>query len=200
MSQQFNKRLYSIPEYYEIIRYALKTLKYMIKGKRSGDINKNFQSRIMLAVTEVNGCELCSYYHTSEALKNGMSEKDIASILEGSIHNVPVDESVAIFFAQHYAEYKGKPKRSAWNRLRTTYGNEKAYAILAATRLIMFGNVNGIAVGALKNRLSGKPVDKSNLGYELAITFGTILFIPAAIIHNFGEFIIKNFKKKFIKN
>lgn len=195
MSQQFNKRLYSVSEYYQIIRRGLKTIKYMIRGRRSGDLNKNFITRIMLAVTEVNGCEMCSYYHTSQALKNGMSEEDISSLLTGKLNNVPTNESVAIFFAQHYAQLKGKPTRSAWNRLKSTYGNEKAYAILAATRVIMFGNVSGIALGAFKNRLLGKPVSKSNLGYELAIILSTLVFIPGALLHNLGESLLKKVKK-----
>lgn len=194
MSQQFNKRLYSVSEYYTIIRYALKTMKYMARGRKSGDLNKNFISRIMLAVTEVNGCEMCSYYHTSEALKNGMSQEDISNLLSGDLERVPPEESVAIFFAQHYADQKGKPKRSAWNRLVKTYGLQKAYSILAATRIIMFGNVSGIALGALKNRLSGNPIAKSNLGYELAITFSTLIFFPIGLVHNFGESILKKIK------
>lgn len=196
MSQQFNKRFYSVGEYYTIIRYAIKTIKYLIIGKKSGDLDKNFISRIMLAVTEVNGCQMCSYYHTSEALKNGISDKEITGLLTGNLSNTPTNESVAIFFAQHYAELKGKPNRSAWNRLIATYGNKKAYAILAATRVIMFGNVSGIALGAFKNRLSGNPVDKSSLGYELAILLSTVVFIPISLIHNLGDFIVKFFKKK----
>jgi len=196
MSQQFNKRLYSVREYYTIIRYAMKTIIYFISGKKSGDLDKNFMSRIMLAVTEVNGCEMCSYHHTSEALKNGMSQEDISSLLNGNLNNIPTNESVAIFFAQHYAELKGKPNRSAWDRLIATYGNKKAYAILAATRVIMIGNVSGIALGAFKNRLSGNPVDKSSFGYELAILISTFVFIPISLIHNLGDYIVKFFKKK----
>ena len=195
MSQQFNKRLYSVHEYYDIIRYGMQTMKYMKKGRKTGDLNKNFESRIMLAVTEVNGCEMCSYYHTSEALKNGMSQEDIANLLTGNLNNVPANESVAIFFAQHYAELKGKPKRSAWNRLIETYGKDKSYAILGTTRVIMFGNVSGIALGAFKNRLSGQPVSKSSLGYELAILSSTIVFIPIAFINNLFDIAMKKFKK-----
>ncbi|MFC0273464.1 carboxymuconolactone decarboxylase family protein [Metabacillus herbersteinensis] len=31
----------------------------------------------MLAVTEVNGCEFCSYSHTKIALEQGMSQEEI---------------------------------------------------------------------------------------------------------------------------
>lgn len=195
MAQQFNKRLYSVKDYYSIMRYAMKTIKYMKSGRKSNVLDKGLESRIMLAVTEVNGCEMCSYHHTSEALKNGMSQEDISSLLNGNTGDIPKDEGVAIFFAQHYAELKGKPKRSAWNRLVSTYGKEKAYAILAATRIIMVGNVSGIALGAFKNRLSGNPLAKSSLGYELSILLTTLIFIPISLIHNLGESIIKKFKK-----
>jgi len=195
MSQQFNKRLYSLKDYYKVIRYALKTIKYFRRGKKSGELSSSLESRIMLAVTEVNGCEICSYYHTGEALKNGISEEDISSMLNGNTTDIPLEDSVAILFAQHYADLEGKPNRSAWNRLVSTYGKEKAYIILAATRVIMFGNILGIAYGALKNRLKGQPVAKSNLTYELSIVIGTLILIPGALIHNLFELLVSKSNK-----
>jgi len=42
----------------------------------------------------------------------------------------------------------------------------------------MMGNVYGIAVSALLNRIIGKPVEKSRFLDELGIVFGVIFFIP----------------------
>jgi AhpD family alkylhydroperoxidase len=37
----------------------------------------------MLAVTEVNGCEMCSYAHTKMALEAGLSNDEIQQMLAG---------------------------------------------------------------------------------------------------------------------
>ncbi|WP_256205872.1 carboxymuconolactone decarboxylase family protein [Carnobacterium iners] len=37
--------------------------------------------RIMLAVTQVNGCSVCSYTHTKMALEVGMKSEKIKNIL-----------------------------------------------------------------------------------------------------------------------
>ncbi len=115
----------------------------------------------MLAVTEVNGCEVCSYYHTKEALKAGLSEDEISSMLTGSTENIHKDEAIAIFFAQHYAETAGHPDKEAYRRLIQNYGQTKGEGILAIIRMIMMGNAYGIAYGAFKkNRIKGHSVKK----------------------------------------
>lgn len=51
----------------------------------------------MLEVTEVNGCEVCSYAHTKIALEKGLSNKEIQMLLSGNVERVSADEAVAIF-------------------------------------------------------------------------------------------------------
>jgi len=53
------------------------------------------------------------------------------------------------------------------------YGEEKAQAILAFIKVIMMGNVYGIAASALLNRLKGKPMKKSYFLDELALYLGS---------------------------
>lgn len=197
MSQQYNKRRYSLKEFYIFLKEASRTMRYMIKGKKVGHIDERFISRIMLAVTEVNGCEICSYFHTAQALKNGMTEKDISTMLSGSMDDLPEDEGVALFFAQHYADAKGKPSKASWKRLIEVYGREKALAILGATRAIMVGNTHGIAIGALKNRMTGKPLEMSSLRYEISIAIGIVFMLPVAVLHGAIDSISK--KPLFMK-
>ncbi len=179
-----NERKFSISEFYVFLYEALSTFKYMKKGEEK-IISKVFTERIMLAVTEVNGCKLCSYKHTQDALKQGMSKEEINELLGGTISNVPVEESVGIFFAQHYAEQKGRPTKESWNRLVEVYGKDKALAILAATRTIMMGNVHGKALGALKSRIQGEKVENSSLGHDILLALSILPFIPIALIHVF---------------
>ena len=54
----------------------------------------------MLAVTAVNGCRYCSYYHTKQALKSGITAKEINSLLAGDVANCPQDEAVAVAYGQ----------------------------------------------------------------------------------------------------
>ena len=56
----------------------------------------------------------------------------------------------------------------------------------------MMGNANGIAAGALMNRLKFKPVKNSKLLNELAVTFSIIIFIPIlGVKHSFKKSIVQ---------
>ena len=178
MAQIFNKRIYGIGEFYHFFDDAMASFSIIRKARKNNLVSKAFQKRIMLVVTEVNGCQLCSYWHTKEALRSGMPAEEIKNMLSGSIENVTKEESVALFFAQHYAESAANPDKKAWQRVMDIYGGEKAQAILAFIKVIMMGNVYGIAVSALLNRIIGKPVKKSRFLDELGIVFGVIFFIP----------------------
>lgn len=174
----------TMKQFYSITKDALRTVKYMRSASKKGLLDNGFKSRIMLAVTEVNGCEMCRVFHAGEALKSGMSNDEIQEFLTGDLSNSDSEEGIAIFFAQHYAEEKGKPDLEAWDRVVHEYGREKALGILGATRVIMFGNTSGIGLGALHSRLKLKPVKGSSFIYEIKILFGTIIFLPLALLHN----------------
>lgn len=196
MAQEFYKKIYSPNEFYTTLYKGLRTIKYLRRNKKNGELSSEFIERIMLAVTEVNGCEVCSYAHTKMALETGMSNDEIQMILSGSIENIPSEEATAIFFAQHYADNRGNPTKESWQRLVEVYGRDTALGILGAIRMIMIGNVHGIALSAFRNRLKGKPVKKSNLLYEITMILSIIIFLPAAVIHGlisdaFGVQIIK---------
>jgi len=196
MSDKYYKRMYTVSEFYTFLQEALRTMTYMNKAKKTNALDNQAIERIMLAVTEVNGCELCSYKHTEEALKHGMTQEEINQMLSGGKDHIPEDESVAIFFAQHYAESKGKPTKEAWERLVDSYGESKALGILGATRAIMMGNTHGIAMSALLSRIKGKKIEKSSLGYELRMSLSIIPFLPTALVHSF----VLNRRKKPLLN
>jgi AhpD family alkylhydroperoxidase len=89
----------------------------------------------MLAVTEVNGCEACSYAHTLMALRKGFSNEEIAGFLSASDACVVPEEAQGILFAQHYADSRGRPSRAAYEALLQEYGPEKSRAVVAAHAL-----------------------------------------------------------------
>lgn len=191
MSEKYYKRLHTPRQLYRIMVDALRTIPSMRRSKANKTLTDPFMERIMLAVTEVNGCELCSYYHTGEALKSGMSEKDIQMMLDGDSANIPEHESVAIFFAQHYAETIGHPTEEAWSRVVDTYGGQLSLGLLGAIRAIMFGNASGIPMSALRSRFKGKPTGKTTLFYELGMTLVVLPYLPVAILHSLIETLLR---------
>lgn len=183
MAQEFYKKIYSLSEGYVILYQALRSMPSMARSQRRNELSHQFIERIMLAVTEVNGCAVCSYGHTKMALEQGMSSEEIQKLLTGATDGIPDDEVKAILFAQHYADTRGRPSAAAWQQIVDTYGLSRALGILGATRAIMFGNAYGIPLSAFGNRLRGKPVKKTSLPYELAMILSIIVFLPIAVVH-----------------
>ena len=183
MGQELYKKMYSVKELYVALYKGFRTMKYMRKNKKSNAMTKELNERIMLAVTEVNGCEVCSYAHTKMALELGMPIEEIQTLLSGNTENIPADEAIAILFAQHYADTRGNPSSDSWKRVVDAYGMPKALGILGTIRIIMIGNVSGIALSAFRSRLKGNPIKKSNLFYEISMLLATLIFLPFAFIH-----------------
>ncbi|WP_378936781.1 carboxymuconolactone decarboxylase family protein [Metabacillus herbersteinensis] len=77
MGQELYKKIYNVKEFYVALYKGLRTFKYMKKNKKTNEMTPHLIERIMLAVTEVNGCEFCSYSHTKIALEQGMSQEEI---------------------------------------------------------------------------------------------------------------------------
>jgi AhpD family alkylhydroperoxidase len=179
---EFGKKLYSVKESYWISYKGIRTMKYMFKAKKNNELSPKFIERIMLAVTEVNDCAICSYAHTKKALESGMSSEEIQKMLSGIIEDVPDGEIAAVMFAQHYADTRGKPTMESWQRIVEIYGTSRAKGILGSIRTIMIGNTYGIAWSSFFNRLKGKPDPRSSLPYELSMILGTIL-VPISFIH-----------------
>jgi AhpD family alkylhydroperoxidase len=184
IKKKFGRKLYSLVEFYRIYYLAFFSLPDLINTKKNKVLSELFVERIMLAVTEVNGCPFCSYAHTKMALEAGMSNEEIQNMLAGVIDDIPEKEVSAVLFGHHYAFSRGCPSKESWERIIEIYGLSEAKGILASIRIMMFGNAAGIAWGSFVNRFKGKPDDRSNLTYEIGIIFSTIFFLPVSIIHS----------------
>jgi AhpD family alkylhydroperoxidase len=172
------QRLFNFAEFYRVLDDAFASAGDFVAAQKKTGISKQFQERIMLAVTQVNGCRYCNYFHTAVALRQGMSEAEIKQLIAGEFGDVPEDEVVALFFAQHYAETMGDYDAEAYARLETTYGKDHARQILAAIRAIMVGNAHGIMFDALQFRLRGRAFPDSSLGNEVGVVFGIAGLMP----------------------
>ena len=181
-SKELTKRLTSVADFNRYVTDAVRDFGAMRKGLKTGLVTPALRDKIMLAVTEVNGCRYCSYVHAKNAINSGVQESEIEALLSGDLSDASTDEASALFFAQHYAESLGKPDKQTLDNLFAVYGDDKGRGILATTRAIMAGNVYGIAIDLLQARLRGKKDPQSSLTTEAAITFGIILFLPMALL------------------
>lgn len=185
-NQSRHARLYTPAEAYQNLYHAVLALPAYRKLRSMGLLPDEFKERIMLAVTEVNGCALCSYGHTQMALESGMDAEEIKSLLGGEMDDVPDEELPAVLFAQHYAEERGVPLKSTWDLICKTYGKRKSLAILTAIQVIMAGNTYGIPMGSLSSRFRPNEnvgIDtRSSLGYELFMAATVLPFLAVAFL------------------
>ncbi len=186
IDHDFEKRLTSTNVFYSYLRDLIGNIS-AVKTSKSR-LDEQFQNKILLAVTQVNGCRYCSYLHTKHALESGMSEEEITSLLAGEVGDINDEESVALIFAQHYAETQANPDPESVERLFNTYGEDKSDDIIATIQAIMAGNIHGIFIDLLQSRLRGKSDPDSTFWTEFSTAFGVILFVPyLAIKKMFGS-------------
>ncbi len=184
-TNNYYKKIYTHRQFYKSIVLAFMGVKYIKLNRKKQLISSQFQERIMLVVTEVNGCEACSYAHTKFALEEGMTSDEIEAILSGNTNVIPKNELVATFFAQHYTNNNGIVSQEAWNTLVREYGEERAFIILAFIRMMIVGNIYGMAFSAISDRFKGKHTKKTNIFYEISIILSILIYLPVGILHAF---------------
>ena len=141
---KFHKRTYRcFGEFFSDQLFLMKNLRQVFRIMSGKVIPGAFRERLMLAVVSVYGCRYCSWAHTREALRSGVAKDEIANLLAGSVDNCPEDETVAVLYAQHWADSDMNPTAEAYSRLEETYGTEKAEAINLVLRMNRLGNLAG---------------------------------------------------------
>jgi AhpD family alkylhydroperoxidase len=141
----FGRRRYHSPIELTHDLWILLKGRSVLKRARQGDlISAAFRERLMLVVTEVNGCRYCSYHHAKQALKAGILPDELEMLLSGHFpEGCPTDEIQALLYAQHWAEQNAKPDQQITAKLTAAYGQEKADAISILLRMIRVGNLLG---------------------------------------------------------
>jgi AhpD family alkylhydroperoxidase len=141
----FPRRLYaSFGDFWLDIRYILQNRQRLKIAMRGDMISNKFRERLMLMVTEVNGCRYCSYYHAREALKAGISNDELEALISGTIPtSTPKEEFPALVYAQYWAEVNAKPDPEIQQKFIDTYGVEKSEAITVILHMIRVGNLSG---------------------------------------------------------
>jgi AhpD family alkylhydroperoxidase len=152
---KFPKRIYRNPkEFLADVWFALKNMNRLKTLGKKKIVSPAFRERLMLAVTAVNGCRYCSYFHARQALKSGLSKTEVRGLLSGDVAGCPEDEAIAVIYAQHWAETNAHPDPEAIQRLRQAYGSEKTEAIHLLLRMIRLANLSGNSWDCLMYRLS----------------------------------------------
>ena len=141
--QGFKKRFYTPRSFFRDLREMLARRSEIRDTARSGRVSRAFAEKIMMAVTAVNGCRYCAYFHTRQALAEGVPQDEIARILALELDQFPPEEAVALAFAQHWAETGGHPDPEAEGRFRETYGPQVSDDIMNWIRMITMGNLMG---------------------------------------------------------
>ena len=132
----------------------IKNIRMVIVLMMGRTVSHAFRERLMLAVTAVYGCRYCTWLHTGEALKSGIRQEEIATLLNGSVDNCPEEEAVALLYAQHWADSGGKPDPLAARRLEQVYGTDKAQAINLILIMNLLGNLSGNTLDHFLYRVS----------------------------------------------
>ncbi len=176
-ARRFTKRYFTfrtLREYFASMIAHRKSMLRTMKGKR---LSETFAEKIMLAVTGVNGCTYCNYFHSKMALESGLLPQEILDISCLEFDNVVPEEAPALAFAQHFAESMENPSPKSIQSLITCYGVQKAQDIINYCRMITFGNLFGNTISAFESRLQGvDPIQKS-FWFEFFIYLFTGIFI-----------------------
>ncbi len=177
------KHKFSFQEMYRAFVLLPSSIVKLLGNRRKKLVDDDFVERLQLAITEVSGCAACSYAHTKMALRQGMSGDEISSFLSGEDSYISPEEAKGIMFAQHFADTAGHPEQYAYDSILDEYGEEEAAIILSAARVMIAGNIYGLAYSALESRRAGKPFSDSSLFYELGMLITGVLAMPAALVH-----------------
>jgi AhpD family alkylhydroperoxidase len=141
---RFNKRTYvSLKDLLKDLILPFRKRKQLREVKNKRLLSPAFRERLMLAVTAVERCRYCSYFHSKLALKGGIPQEEIGKLLSGDVQDCPKEEVIAILYAQHWAESNAQPDPEAVQKLQEIYGSEKAEAIHLMLHMIRLGNLLG---------------------------------------------------------
>lgn len=128
------------------------------------------REQIMLGCTSVNDCRYCDWFHTQMALKNAVDLEELNQFLANpGGTNLPEETAIAVLYAQHFAENRGKVSKDARERLKTVFNGWQGLEINAYLHAIYLGNLSGNTFDALLSRLRGAPKAESYFVTELIV-------------------------------
>jgi len=141
---KIRRRIYNnFGQFYQDTSFVINNRKKIGHVMKGNLISPAFRERLMLSVTAVNNCRLCSYVHSKQALLSGLSKEETEMLLKGVIDNCPDKEIPALFYAQHWADTDANPDPKATRKLVENYGKATVEVIELVLRVIRMGNLVG---------------------------------------------------------
>jgi len=119
--------------------FMLRNTTHLTRVYRGG-LPPALRERLMVAAAAVYGCRFCSWLHAREALRIGVDKEELTRLVGGVMEGCPEEYSIAVLYAQHWAESDGHPDPEAVRRLEETYGIEEAKlvdVVLRPIRLVL---------------------------------------------------------------
>ncbi len=165
--KQFSRKIYTFKTLISDVKDLLSNAKNFATAKKKKLISKSFREKIMLVTTAVNGCVYCAWYHAILSVNAGINSDEINKLLKLQFNTDANNyETLALLYAQHYAETNRKPEKEMTQKLFSFYGNEVAEAIILYIKAIYFGNLSGNTFDAFLYRLKGIKAPGSNVLFE----------------------------------
>ena len=126
------------------LKFLLRQRRQIRNAMRDPRIDPAFRERLMLAVTEVNGCRYCRTFHIGQAREAGITQEEINIYLMGTIpDDIPEDQKLAVCYARHWAENNQQADEIYEEEVREWYGKEGFQSISIILRMIWMGNLLG---------------------------------------------------------
>jgi AhpD family alkylhydroperoxidase len=155
MNKPVKRRLYpSAGDFAADLRATLGHPRQMRAVMRGESLDPAFRERLMLAVTAVNGCRYCNYYHAQQALVVGIPPEEADALAAGVMDGCPPEQLPAVLYAQHWAESDGRPDPATRGRIVELHGAQTTEAIELALHTIRIGNMAGNTFDTILYRLS----------------------------------------------
>ncbi len=142
--QKFLRRLYANLDEFAADFGFIVANRPLIRRAMRELVAPDFRERLMLVVTQVNGCRYCEYGHVWAARQVGVPQNQLDALMSGLIpESAPQEEITALLYARHWAERNTHPDPAAVTQFESTYGTERAAAIHLLMRMIRVGNLLG---------------------------------------------------------
>lgn len=149
------KRTFSLPLFMRSFGSAILSLPVLAAALLIPSTSRALREKVMLAVTSVNDCRLCSYVHTGLALAHGVDVDELQHLLDdGAFGNVAGRDAIAVLFAQHFADTGRRPSPAARAALVQGFNTYQRIEILAYIHAIYFANLSANTVEAWLARLA----------------------------------------------
>ncbi len=192
--QSFDKRIFTAKTFLKDFSSLLLNFPKMIEVVRNKKISRVFMEKIMTVTSAVNGCVYCIWFHSKMAVESGISEEQVRNMLNLQFQAGATEfETMALLYAQHFAETNRNPDHEMTRELIEYYGEETANHIFLVIRVIYFGNLYGNTWDAVLSRFKGVPAGNSNVVFELIYFLLNFPFMFPIMI------LLKLEKKKILK-